>query len=41
MKNIDIDKNDFNIAPYKINGQSNESSNMKDINDYFRNHYNL
>ncbi len=39
MKNIDI--NDFNVAPYKINEQSNESSNMKDINDYFKNHYNL
>jgi hypothetical protein len=39
--NTNINENDFNKMPYEIKGQSNESSNMNEINKYFRNHYNL
>ena len=40
MKTTNINKYDFNEAPYKIEESHNESSNMNEINKYFKNHYN-
>ena len=41
IMNTNINENDFNKMPYEIKEQSNESSNMNEINKYFKNHYNL